>query len=242
MSSIAVSYGESGPVFCGLESDGSHFAACYGANAAILYGTPAHLSFVGLTGGAGFVCGLVMDTYQPYCWGSNDFIRMGVSQPMNKGSEYVEISAGDNHLCGLRKPLTGNLRNTSLVDYWGYNMTSNYVFEGEIKSISSRAESNCGLFVENQTAFCWGDETSSQVIRLLPMKMKFQMISAGEYHVCGIVEGVESRAYCWGKSLNNNEEISVGFSRQGNIDIPPKVSFLSIVGGKFHACGIRDSD
>ncbi|XP_057546913.1 serine/threonine-protein kinase-like protein ACR4 [Amaranthus tricolor] len=242
MSSIAVSYGESGPVFCGLKSDGSHFAACYGANAAILYGTPAHLSFVGLTGGAGFVCGLVMDTYQPYCWGSNDFIRMGVPQPMNKGSEYVEISAGDNHLCGLRKPLTGNLRNTSLVDCWGYNMTSNYVFEGEIKSISSGAEFNCGLFVENQTAFCWGDETSSQVIRLLPMKMKFQMISAGGYHVCGIVEGVQSRAYCWGKSLNNNEEISVGFSGQGNVDIPPKVSFLSIVGGKFHACGIRDSD
>lgn len=242
MSSIAVSYGESGPVFCGLKSDGSHLAACYGANAAIIYGTPTHLSFLGLAGGDGFICGLLMNSFQPYCWGSSGFIQMGVPQPMNQGTQYVDISAGDNHLCGLRKPLTGKLRNTSLVDCWGYNMTSNYVFDGQIKSISSGAEFNCGLFAENRTAFCWGDETSSRVISLIPKNLRFQMIAAGGYHVCGIVEGVDSTPYCWGQSLNINEEISAGYSGNANVDKPPKDSMLSVVGGRFHACGIRGSD
>ncbi|KNA09734.1 hypothetical protein SOVF_150910 [Spinacia oleracea] len=241
MSSIAVSYGESGPVFCGLKSDGSHVAACYGANAAILYGTPTHLSFLGLVGGDGFVCGLLMDSYQPYCWGNSGFVQMGVPQPMNMGARYVEISAGDNHLCGLRTPLTGDLRNTSLVDCWGYNMTSNYVFDGQIKSISSGAEFNCGLFAENRTVFCWGDETSSRVFSLLPKNLKFQMIAAGGYHVCGILEGVDSRAFCWGSNLNIVEEISAD-SGTSSVDKPPKDSMLSVAGGRFHACGIRGLD
>jgi hypothetical protein len=106
MSSIAISYGEKGPVFCGLKSDGSHLVTCYGSNSAIIYGTPAHFPFAGLTAGDGFVCGLLMDSNQPYCWGSSGYIQMGVPQPMTKGAEYLEISAGDYHLCGLRKPIT----------------------------------------------------------------------------------------------------------------------------------------
>lgn len=242
MSSIAISYGEKGPVFCGLKSDGSHLVTCYGANSAIIYGTPAHFPFMGLTAGDGFVCGLLADSNQPYCWGSSGYIQMGVPQPMIKGSEYLEISAGDYHLCGLRKPLTGRRRNTSLVDCWGYNMTKNYVFDGQLESISAGSEFSCGLFSQNRTAFCWGDDTSSQVVSLIPKSMRFQKIAAGGYHVCGILEGVNSRAFCWGRSLNIEEEISVAYAGQGNVDSAPNVPMLSVVGGKFHACGIKSYD
>ncbi|KAL4632391.1 hypothetical protein ACB092_04G046800 [Castanea dentata] len=242
MSSIAISYGEKGPVFCGLKSDGSHLVTCYGANSAIIYGTPAHFPFMGLTAGDGFVCGLLADSNQPYCWGSSGYIQMGVPQPMIKGSEYLEISAGDYHLCGLRKPLTGRHRNTSLVDCWGYNMTKNYVFDGQLESISAGSEFSCGLFSQNRTAFCWGDDTSSQVVSSIPNNMRFQKIAAGGYHVCGILEGINSRAFCWGRSLNIEEEISVAYAGQGNVDSAPNVPMLSVVGGKFHACGIKSYD
>ncbi|KAK1592653.1 hypothetical protein Q3G72_028300 [Acer saccharum] len=242
MSSIAISYGENGPIFCGLKSDGSHLVTCYGSNSAIIYGTPAHFPFIGLTAGDGFVCGLLMDSNQPYCWGSSGYIQMGVPQPMIKGAEYLEISAGDYHLCGLRKPLTGKRRNYSFVDCWGYNMTKNYVFDGLIQSISAGSEFNCGLFSQNRTVFCWGDETSSRVISLIPKEMKFLKIAAGGYHVCGILEGVNSRAFCWGRSLDLEEEISVAYSGEGNVDLPPKEPLLSVVGGKFHACGIKSYD
>ncbi|CAM8972473.1 unnamed protein product [Rhodiola kirilowii] len=244
MSTIAISYGENGPAFCGLKSDGSLLVSCYGANSAIMYGYPAHFQFVGLTGGDGFVCGLLMESNQPYCWGSSSYIQMGVPQPMIKGSEYLEISAGDYHLCGLRKQPKGRFRDTSFVDCWGYNMTQSYEFHGQIQSITAGSEFNCGLFSQNKTVFCWGDETSSHVISLIPPGTRFQRIAAGGYHVCGILEGVDSRVRCWGKSINIEEATSAGYSHEtrGSVNIAPSDPMLSIAGGKFHACGIRSYD
>lgn len=245
MSSIAISYGENGPVFCGLNSDGSHLATCYGSNTAIIYGIPGHFPLAGLTAGDGFVCGLLLDSSQPYCWGSSAYIQMGVPQPITKGAQYQEISAGDYHLCGLRKPLTGRRRNVSLVDCWGYNMTASYAIDGQIHSISAGSGFNCGLFAQNGSVYCWGDETSSRVISLVPKDMRFKTIAAGGYHVCGIVAGDSSRVYCWGRSLVLEEEISVAYSSyssQGNVDLPPRDPMTSIVGGKFHACGIKSAD
>ncbi|CAL1404686.1 unnamed protein product [Linum trigynum] len=248
MSSIAISYGENGPVFCGLKSDGSHLVTCYGSNSAVIYGTPAHFPFIGLTAGDGFVCGLLMDSNQPYCWGTSGYIQMGVPQPMIKDAEYVEISAGDYHLCGLRKPLTGRLRNDSIIDCWGYNMTKNHEFDGPVQSISAGSEFNCGLFALNRTVFCWGDETSSRVISLIPKEMRFREVSAGGYHVCGILEGVDSTPFCWGKSLDLEGEMAMEMmemkssSGEVNVDLAPKEPMVSVVGGKFHACGIKSYD
>jgi len=244
MSSIAVSYGDKGSAFCGLKSDGSHTVTCYGMNSAIVYGTPSQFPFLGLTSGDGFVCGLLMSSNQPYCWGSSSHIEMGVPQPMFKDAQYLEISAGDYHVCGLRKPLTGRHRNFSFVDCWGYNMTKNYVFDGQIQSISAGSEFNCGLFSQNRTVFCWGDEVSTQVIRLIPQGMRFQKVSCGGYHVCGILEGVNSRTVCWGRSLNLEEEISLipNQGQGGNVELAPFDPMLSVVGGKFHACGIKSYD
>ncbi|KAK4477222.1 hypothetical protein RD792_016436 [Penstemon davidsonii] len=245
MSSIAISYGEKGPVFCGLKSDGSHLATCYGANPAITHATPNHIPFLGLTAGSGFICGLQMEIKKPFCWGSSRLIPMGVSLEMAKKTEYLEISAGDDHLCGLRKPLMGRFRNTSLVDCWGYNMTQSYSFDGQIQSISGGSVFNCGLFAQNRSVFCWGDVISSKVKEFLPKDLKFKKIAAGGYHVCGILEGVNSRVKCWGRSLDLEEEFSIGYvmnSVQQNFDISPNDSMLAIVGGKFHACGIRSID
>ncbi|KAI4338846.1 hypothetical protein MLD38_023854 [Melastoma candidum] len=245
MSSIAISSGEKGPVFCGLKPDGSQLVSCYGSNPAIISAVPARVGFAGLTAGDGFICGLLMDSSQPYCWGSSDYVQMGVPQPMVADAEYQEISAGDYHLCGLRKFLTGRRRNISFIDCWGYNLTRNYVFEGRIQAISAGSVFNCGLFSENGTAFCWGDESSSRVISLVPPRTEFLKIAAGGFHVCGIINGGISRTFCWGRSLDLEEAISAAYSlysNRGNVDLPPRDSMLSIVGGKFHACGIKASD
>ncbi|KAK7261615.1 hypothetical protein RIF29_27930 [Crotalaria pallida] len=255
MSPLATSYGDKGSVICALKSDGSHTVNCYGKNSAIIYGTQPHLQFLGLTAGDGFVCGLLMSSNQPYCWGSSNYIQMGVPQPMIKGAEYLEISAGDYHVCGLRKPLKGRHRNTSFVDCWGYKVAKNYVFDGQIQSISSGAEFNCGLFSQNRTLFCWiDDEQSSQsIIPQTPKDKRFQKLACGGYYVCGILEGVDARTHCYGRTLSSEEEISLvhsgkgqaqgqGQGQGGGIDLVPNVSMLSVVGGKFHACGIKSYD
>ncbi|GAA0144322.1 non-receptor serine/threonine protein kinase [Lithospermum erythrorhizon] len=242
MSSISISYGEHGPAFCGLKSDGSHQVTCSGSNPAIVTGAPTHFPFIGLTAGDGFICGLLMESNQPYCWGNSSYIHLGVPQRMVNGSEYLDISAGDHHLCALRKPLMGKLRNLSLVDCWGYNMTYNNVFDGQIQSISAGSEFNCGLFSQNRSVFCWGDESNNRVITNVPRALRFRSISAGGYHVCGILEE-NSKAFCWGRSLDNEAvEIPVAGSSQLSVDIAPPDRMVAVVGARFHSCGIRSYD
>ncbi|KAG0460266.1 hypothetical protein HPP92_023394 [Vanilla planifolia] len=172
-----------------------------------------------------------------FCWiqtspivGEQLVCKDGCSQPMEEGDAYSEISAGDQHLCGLRKPNNGSKSKFSFIDCWGYNMTTSQKYSGEVTSITAGSLFNCGLFARNGTAFCWGDETGSGVIDLTPTKSRFRSISAGGYHVCGILGN--SRVFCWGSSLG----------MQGDVDLAPSDPMLSVVGGRFHACGILTVD
>ncbi|KAJ3671503.1 hypothetical protein LUZ60_007582 [Juncus effusus] len=242
MSSIAVSYGENGPVFCGLVSDGSHLVSCYGADNSIVYGAPVSLPLLGLTAGDGFVCGLLLDSYQPYCWGSNTFVKMGVPQPMQEGAKYSQISAGDFHLCAIRNDSNGDVKNRgnrggSVVDCWGYNMTQSVELTGEVDSVTAGSVFNCGLFKRNKTVFCWGDDTGSGVISTVPRNVRFESISAGGFHVCGILQNAQ--VFCWGTSLETKQTELLG---DGDVKMVPMDSMISVVGGRFHACGIKSVD
>ncbi|XP_051144049.1 serine/threonine-protein kinase-like protein ACR4 [Andrographis paniculata] len=233
MSTIAVSYGDKGHASCVLRSDGSRSVSCYGSNDAIVNATPHHLTFLGLTGGSGFICGLMEDSKHPFCWGSSMYIPIGSPLGMTMNSEYVEISAGDYQLCGLRKPSERNSNELSLVDCWGYNMTRSYTFNGKILSISSGSLFCCGLFANNGSAFCWGDDLTS---KLIPKALRFRKIAAGGYHVCGILEGLYFKVVCWG-TLDVGVKLLVSPVRH-----TPLSPMASVVGGKFHACGIRMND
>ncbi|XP_074574675.1 serine/threonine-protein kinase-like protein CR4 [Curcuma longa] len=239
MSSIAVSYGENGPVFCGLSSDGSHLVSCFGADASIVYGAPFRFPLLGLTAGDGFVCGLLLDARRPYCWGSNVYVSMGVPQPMAEGAAYSEISAGDDHLCALRSLSKESRRGVSFIDCWGYNMTTSHELNDSVTSITAGSVFNCGMFARNRTAVCWGDETGSGVISLTPKNLRFQSISAGGFHVCGILEN--SQVFCWGRSMATQQSSS-DILGQGDVTMVPMDPMISVAGGRFHACGIKRMD
>ncbi|KAL6007790.1 Serine threonine-protein kinase-like protein [Asimina triloba] len=115
---------------------------------------------------------------------------------------------------------------------------------GRIMSITSGSDFNCGLFVENRSAFCWGDVTGSGVLSLIPRIARFQLFGAGGFHVCGVLEGGASRVLCWGRSLyleESNEDFSSSGSG-GYVDLAPPDPMVSGVGGRSHACGIKSSD
>ncbi|XP_058102143.1 serine/threonine-protein kinase-like protein CCR1 isoform X1 [Magnolia sinica] len=71
--------------------------------------------FSGLTAGDGFVCGLLLDSKQPYCWGNGIYIQMGVPHPMAEEASYSEISAGVHHICELRLLAKRMYANISMV-------------------------------------------------------------------------------------------------------------------------------
>eukprot|EP01018_Ginkgo_biloba_P015871 Gb_38241 [translate_table: standard] len=224
MSSLAASYGENGPTLCGLKADGSHLVTCFGSDAATVYGAPLRMAFSGVSAGDGFVCGLVMSSRQPYCWGNNIYVQMGVPPAVSANVSYVEVCAGDHHLCALRRRQSD--REEASVDCWGYNMTGSYVQGALLSSITAGSLFTCGLFAANNTAICWGDETGSGVISGIPREVRFRVIAAGGYHVCGILLE-QGRTLCWGRTDGA---------------APPRIAFTSLVGGKFHACGLARSN
>ncbi|XP_020263635.1 serine/threonine-protein kinase-like protein CR4 isoform X2 [Asparagus officinalis] len=148
---------------------------------------------------------------------------MGVPQPMEGNAAYSSISAGDNHLCGLRID-----NKSSIIDCWGYNMTASHQFGGRVSSISAGSGFNCGLFEHSLSAFCFGDETGSNVISLIPRGLSFRSISAGGFHVCGVLENLQ--VFCWGRSVGGNRD---------DVEHVPMDPMLSVVGGRFHSCGIK---
>ncbi|RYR42597.1 hypothetical protein Ahy_A08g039049 [Arachis hypogaea] len=101
------------------------------------------------------------------------------------------------------------------------------------------------------TAFCWAHHDANNLaILAVPRGKRFRKLAAGGNHVCGILEGVNSRTVCWGRSL---DEMPVKMAKitsihadagqgLGNVLLPPNESMISIVGGRFHACGIKTND
>ncbi|KAG6504641.1 hypothetical protein ZIOFF_036976 [Zingiber officinale] len=96
-----------------------------------------------------------------------------------------------------------------------------------------------GMFARNRTTLCWGDETGSSVISLTPKNLRFQYISAGGFHVCGILEN--SQVFCWGRSLATQQSSSDVLG-QGDVNMVPMDPMISVAGGRFHACGIKRMD
>ncbi|KAG0458555.1 hypothetical protein HPP92_023712 [Vanilla planifolia] len=149
-----------------------------------------------------------------FCWiqtspivGEQLVCKDGCSQPMEEGDAYSEISAGDQHLCGLRKPNNGSKSKFSFIDCWGYNMTTSQKYSGEVTSITAGSLFNCGLFARNGTAFCWGDETGSGVIDLTPTKSRKAYPTKGckavsdcrrDYFTCGVLADPSLSPVCWG--------------------------------------------
>ncbi|KAL2488385.1 Serine/threonine-protein kinase-like protein ACR4 [Forsythia ovata] len=100
-------------------------------------------------------------------------------------------------------------------------MTKSYEFDGQIQSISAGSEFKCGLFSQNTSVFYCGDETGSRVMSLIPMGTRFKIDCSWGYHVCGILEGVDSRVVYWGMNLDFDTKISASLLDyvQHNVDL-----------------------
>ncbi|KAL4201344.1 hypothetical protein AMTRI_Chr02g258230 [Amborella trichopoda] len=105
-------------------------------------------------------------------------------------------------------------------------MVATHVIQGDLRSIVAGSVFNCGIFRENKTDFCWGDETGSGVIILIPKNLRFRTISAAGFHVCSGLMASASRVLYWGRSLSLDT---------GKMDSIPTDSMISIVGGWFHS-------
>ncbi|KAL6135707.1 hypothetical protein ACLB2K_067933 [Fragaria x ananassa] len=132
MGPISASFGESG-FFCAIDASGKQEVVCWGKNSSASMPSSASLptstsfsnipAMAALSGGEGFLCGILSNTSQAYCWSS---IAPGVDliPPTFKTTAYSHIAAGKSHVCAIRGSYYSD-HELGTVDCWEIYETGN---------------------------------------------------------------------------------------------------------------------
>ncbi|RYE73682.1 MAG: RTX toxin, partial [Myxococcales bacterium] len=175
---------------------------------------------------AGHTCAL-LDSGNIRCWGNNLYGQLGYGDTQNRsassaadvpvGGKVLQVTAGYYFTCALLD--SGNVR------CWGNN---SYAQLGQYN--------NATVIGDNEPASAAGD---------VPVGGKVIQISAGEEHVCALLDSGNVR--CWGAgysgALGHGNKQNVGWGeppeKVGDVPIGGKV--VQISAGKGHTCALLDS-
>ncbi|NBY46341.1 MAG: hypothetical protein EBQ56_00920, partial [Proteobacteria bacterium] len=216
---------------CGLTADGTAYCWGYNGNGQLGIGTTTStgiptavsgsLKFAGVTSGGGHACGWTVAKVA-YCWGSN-------------GSGQVGVNAD------LSNPMPG----------MNSNVTSPQAVQGQTSftSVSAGESHTCGVTATG-TAYCWGSNQNGQlgnglsaswvanpVPSVVTGLLKFQSVTAGGMHSCGIVES--GRAYCWGANSSGNLGDNTTTARNTPAAVFDTGTYTKLSLGYGHSCGIK---
>ena len=238
---------------CGLSGGVTY---CWGPNGAGQLGTgdtvhhwspvtvavPSGVSFVSLTAGSSFNCGLT-SAGAAYCWGSNGNGQLGIgtSSPTYKtaptavsgGHAFTSISAGPTEVCGLTAAGT--------VYCWGSGAHGNGTsgIEYTPTAIQQTGLTFASMLVNGQhacalttsgAAYCWGDNyqgdlgsgsfsTSGSTPVAVTGGLTFRAIAVGGLHDCGYTPS--NVMYCWGS--NTSQQLGLAATADTMYAVPVPV-------------------
>ncbi|KAB1223838.1 Serine/threonine-protein kinase-like protein CCR1 [Morella rubra] len=187
-----------------------------------------------LSGGEGFICGILANTSQVYCWSSKS-AGIDLMPPIYRTTAYSHIAAGKNHVCAIRGSYFSD-QDSGTVDCWEIVRNSTNIFSSRQstllydQSISSLVFNkvvsgegfSCGG-VREGGIICWGPNSAS--LGVSGISEKFLVLASGRGSFCGISK-VSNEVKCWG--------------RNDSYAAPPVgISFVSLTAGANHFCGIR---
>ncbi|PIN08724.1 Serine/threonine protein kinase [Handroanthus impetiginosus] len=244
MGPISASFGDYG-LFCAIDASGRQAVICWDANnssstaSSSLHYSTVLPSMAALSGGEGFLCGILANTSQALCWDS-----MGLSEssdlvpPDFKPNAYSHIAAGKDHVCAIRGSYYSE-NDSGTVDCWDimrvssnslisrqsfrfYNQNaSTFVF----RKLVSGDGFTCGAIRDGGIS-CWGPNSSD--LRVLGISEDFVSLTSGVDSICGVSQ-MSGEVKCWG---NNNTYISP----------PVGIRFVALAAGAQHFCGIREDN
>ncbi|MEU4626920.1 hypothetical protein AB0G04_43985 [Actinoplanes sp. NPDC023801] len=264
---------------CGLAPDAKAYCWGYGGYGQLGNGgtsdrahpvavdAPAGAAFTHLTAGGNHTCGLARDG-KAYCWGQGDKGRLGdsgvadqvrpVAVHVPTGVAFTQLTAGDDHTCGLARD--------GKAYCWGrgdYGRLGNNGVADQSKPVAVHAPTGvaftqltagghhtCGVARDGK-AYCWGRGAygllgidnvvayrSTPVAVHAPAGMVFVHLTAGDAHTCGL--GNDTKTYCWGEGASG----ALGDGGTANrlkpvaVDVPAGVTFTRLAAGEAHTCGL----
>ncbi|XP_062099384.1 serine/threonine-protein kinase-like protein CCR4 [Humulus lupulus] len=142
----------------------------------------SQLNFSKISVGENFVCGILGDTWNVSCLGSNNDVVRSVPK-----GRYKEIAAGFSHACAIS--MNGSL------ECWG-DIRENQPQE-KFQSLALGENRSCGLRT-NGTVICWGQNNFA-----LPQSLResdFIAIEAKRSVFCGVLT-MNFSLHCWGNQV-----------------------------------------
>lgn len=191
----------------------------------------------GLAGGDGFLCGILSNTSQAYCWTSNGSSTNLVPPPFVT-TAYSNMAAGKNHVCAVRGSYY-SASNSGSVDCWEIVRKSDNSLSSKQSTlfynpnVSTLALTNivsgdgfsCGGVREGGLV-CWGPKSTA--LGISGISDNFVALASGLSSLCGISQ-VSRQVKCWGNASSF-------------LPIPVGTRFVSMAAGAKHYCGIREDD
>ncbi|GFY93337.1 CRINKLY4 related 1 [Actinidia rufa] len=245
MGPISASFGDNG-FFCAIDASGKQAVICWGKNVTSSSPTSSPNpslsssqipSMAALAGGDGFLCGILSNTSQAYCWNSNGSSTDLVPESF-KTTAYSHISAGKNHVCAVRGSYYSD-NDLGTVDCWEIVWKSDNSLSSKqstlfydpnvsslvFKKVVSGDGFSCGVVREGGLV-CFGPNSAG--LGVSGVSENFVALASGIGSLCGVSE-VSGEVKCWG---NGNSFLSP----------PIGIGFISLAAGAQHFCGIREDN
>lgn len=192
-----------------------------------------------LSGGEGFLCGILSNTSQAFCWSSvGSSTGTDLVPSSYRTTPYSHIAAGKDHVCAIRGSYYSD-HDSGVVDCWNIDLgtnnslrsrPSNQYYDQSIsnyffKTVVSGEGFSCGGIREGGI-LCWGPK--SKDLGVSNVSDNFTALVSGKDSICGISNS-SSEVKCWG----NND----------SFPFPPTgIQFVSLTAGAHHFCGIKKDD
>ncbi|KAJ1387697.1 TNFR/NGFR cysteine-rich region [Sesbania bispinosa] len=246
MGPISASFGED-ELFCAIDASGKQDVICWGKNTTSPPLLPSSSPYVSnnipamsaLSGGEGFLCGILANTSQAFCWGATMTTRLSVDlvlvPPAYRNIAYSNIAAGKDHVCAVRGSYYAD-HDSGTVDCWEISRNVNntlvarlngsFSINLEVNRVVSGEGFTCGE-VSSGGLVCWGPDSES--LGVSNVSESFAVLAAGRNAVCGI-SNFSGDLRCWGDP--------------GSFSDPPpvEVRLVSLSAGARHFCGVREDN
>lgn len=242
MGPISAAFGENG-FFCAIDASGKQEVLCWGKNSSSsispnqLVDSTTVPPMAALVGGYGFMCGILSNTSQAYCWNATGF-SSGLVPPIFKTTSYSHISAGKDHVCAIRGSYYSD-NDLGTIDCWDIVLSSdnslsskqsNLFYDQLISTVVFRTVVSghgfsCGSVREGGVV-CWGPNSAN--LGVFGVSENFVCLSSSISSLCGVLE-LSSEVKCWG-------------DKNSSLNPPNGIGFVSMAAGSNHFCGIREDN